>query len=506
VGFKRIAGCTIFRGSSGGKQSGAQGGVGALRGLVIALGPFLFGVSTVLGRSAALLMLAASFVAGLTLMAVRSPKFLWVIYFVALCANGLSVRVGSATLRPEFFALPILGLAVLSHSHKPRATNSFHQTRVMLPAALCCWLLFSVLTSALHAPEPFRSLWMTSQLGLSALSAWAVSRLQLDGRFMFNAGTWILGAISFVGVIAYLLKVGFGVDSILTSGMNSFQQGVPQQSAETRLVGLALEPNIMGSLAVGWLGAIYYQRRVAGLHSRTLLLPTGAIAIAAMLSGTRGAWFAMAAMAAIVLIGSVKRVAAGATIFGLILAAILLFLRSLIVEAANMDQTGWAWRATHVLDYSAGTGLYRVDMWKTAISELGSQGHSWFVGSGTNTFGEFHQLDATGVSAPYLSSLWVGVLYDGGLVGVVLFALVVIAVIMRLPRLDAAIPMLVGLAICATFTNLIWFAYPWVFVALVSKIGEETARETAGVEVSHCGSSVALPGRIEPNRTMSRHI
>jgi hypothetical protein len=438
---------------------------------------FPIGVLAVADPRVALWMLGFVIVVGVVVAALYSLRFAWVLYFSAICANGLLIH-GPALMRLEFFALPILGLSVWAQSRRISAAGHRRNADIILGITIFTWLLYAFVTSALNAPESARSLWMACQLGFGVIAAMTVSRVQLSASYMFNSSTCILGVLSMFGIAAYGIRIGFGVDTLLVTQTDITTASNPDN--QVRLVGLAFEANIMGSLAVGWLGALYCQHRIQGIPRGFLRLATGAIMIAAVLSGTRAAWVAILVMAAMALISSTKRSPALATIAGLAITAAVLIGQYFALSGSASGQTGWIWRATHILDESGGTGLYRLNIVRMAMADIGSDRHSLLWGTGMNSFSQFHQLDATGVNTPYLSSLWVELLYDMGLFGLTLFILAVLMVFKRVPRLAAAAPMFAALAICASVTNLIWFAYPWVFVALLLKM-----RQSSHDEIKH---------------------
>lgn len=438
-------------------------------GLVIASIAFVSGALTGTDPQIAVWLIGFMILCGIVVRALYSIKFAWVFFFSAMCANGVLFSLGPLTLRLEFFALPILGLSVWAQTRRTDTDGRRRRPDIVIIVMMCAWPLFAVVTSVLNAPDPGPSVWMALQLGFAVLAAAIVSRVQLSGSYLFNSASWILGIMSMLGVTAYIMKIGFSIDTVFV-----YQPGVDQRAinpdSQARLVGLAFEPNIMGSLTVAWLGALYYQHRIQGIPRGFIRLAAAATMIAAFLTGTRAAWVAILVMAALVLISYAKRSAKLATFVGLAILAGGLISQYSIWGASASGDSGWTWRITHMVDAAEGTGLYRTDMWRLAMSDISSGRHSLFWGTGSNSFAQFHQVDATGVTTPYLSSLWVGMLYDQGLFGLTLFILLILMVAKRLPTLAAAMPMFAALAICGAVTNLIWFAYPWVFVALLFKM------------------------------------
>lgn len=121
-------------------------------------------------------------------------------------------------------------------------------------------------------------------------------------------------------------------------------------------------------------------------------------------------------------------------------------------------------------DIGGGTGAYRVQIYQTAVEEMAAPWR-WLIGTGTNSFSQFHSIDQTNVGKAYLSSVWLSIPYDAGLVGAVSFFASVLFMWLRSGRRADSLPLFVVILVGATTTNCFWFAFVWVCFALVGAEG-----------------------------------
>lgn len=375
-----------------------------------------------------------------------SLRVAWVVFFSAICANGLLFSTGPLTIRPEYLAAPLFLTSLWLNTAEVR----YRRGLPLIALGLVGWIGVGVVSSAFVAPLPAFSLRMCVQLIVAVLVFVPMIRRVDSVRFFVVSGSYILGAICVASIGMWFLDGG------------------------ERLRGLAFEYNVMGAICVGWLGVLLY----CSLASDILLplavkLTTVPLAVATLLTTTRAAWIGLGVLGLYWIIANFGRrpVTAAAGAVGVAAAGTILFAW---LPASSAPSDFW-YRLQNLADFAGGTGAYRLDIWSTAMSEIAARDLSALIGSGVLSFSALHPPDLSGLS-PYLSSLWIGVVYDSGWIGAVFFGCVLIGIAVAIRRGVHAVPLAMVLALSASFTNIVWFAFPWVFLALVVCAGPTGSR------------------------------
>jgi hypothetical protein len=264
-----------------------------------------------------------------------------------------------------------------------------------------------------------------------------------------------------IGLLAIFSILGWATNLLAGSAASPF--GVADDG---RLVGLSFETNIFASQIACWLAVMYVMRGQLTPGERRLVIP---LVLAVTLAETRAAWLALIALFLVILWEHRRGWSAAIVTCGLMAAAGAGTLTALAPQLTTTGSPdGFWWRLTHILDTTQGTGAYRVGIYRVAIADIDSV-HRLLFGAGPNSFSQFHLIDSTGTAAPYLSNVWLAMVYDTGIVGLLLFLAVVLGAISGLHVLGVgrwAVP--ISLLLCASATNLFWFQYAWVCLALVA--------------------------------------
>lgn len=395
-------------------------------------------------------------------VAYYSPKIGWALYVFSVMANGLVIDAQFGTIRPELIALPLLFI-VWSRLKRSRGIGEaiLNPTMVLFSAAV--WLSTLVLSSMFVAPETYKSLWIALQIIVAFLTYLIVSDCS-EKITLIRVGSYVIGVIAAFSVLGYAISNWIGVG-------NAYSFGV---AVDGRLIGLSFEINVFAAQCVGWLALLFVSKDVRG---RWVLPVSSVLVMSILLSGTRAAWIALAVLAVLCL----RRWFGEAQFVRLALVAIPLsgvgfYVASSYSSVATND---FAWRMSNILNLSEGTGAYRLNIYNMALTDIDSISRLLF-GSGANSFSQYHAIDATGVSAPYLSSVWPAVIYDAGIVGLMAFVLVFLFCIFRF-RVGLYAAIVPGiLLLCATTTNTTWFAFPWVIIALVEVRAQDKTEVGAG--------------------------
>jgi O-antigen ligase len=363
---------------------------------------------------------------------------------------GLSLPLSGFTLRPEHLCTALLLVAVAATPVRGRLFEQATRLPAMLLAGFIGW---NVLTSVFFAPHFARSLTILGWLLLDYCLFVALSGLPEVRWAVLTTGFLVTAGSAIVSILTYLAWVRTGQHF----GMTTTE--VPGQYV-VRLA--ATEPNILGTLFVLWgLLALFVARQSA--RFRWLLRLTAVLALtASFTTGTRAAIVALLAGLTIYLLTLpvLRRVAVAVSA---VLAAAAVFAVG-FPELSGIDRF---LGTSSLVDFRTGTGASRVDTWRVAHGDLNPLG--WLLGLGTNSFGQRHLEPTLHDGTPrYIGDLPLQVLYDGGIVAVLLLAGVVAALVVRngRRRLDLVAALLVAFLIAATATSSLWFSLVWIFASL----------------------------------------
>ena len=420
------------------------------------------------------IVLATAMVVLVPLVVSRLDRAL-VVLIVLSWANTISITVGPANLRIEIFALVLASVAALLD---PRGIRKPSWFSILVAAAAGAWLLTSAFASATAAEEPARSYFMLGTLVAGIGAYFLISGRIDDPGWVVRTGTWVLAAICAVCLV--LLVTGMTETPLLAS---------PQGGTLWRVRGLAIEPNLMGSICAGWLAVMFYWRREL---PRVHVLTAGVIALAAVLTNTRATWLCLAVLGVALAI-TYRRHAVALLPLGL---AVVVGAIAAFPESA--ERSSLLWKVGNIFTANDGTGLYRIRTWDIAFDDL-NIANGWLTGLGVNSYPQRHPIDLTNVTEGYVGNVWVSTVYDSGVIGLVLFALMLVLMWLRSPNRMAALPLFATLAISFTFTNGFWLLFPWIYLALVSVEGRGSVVRPPELRRESLGAGVVSPRRDVPS-------
>jgi hypothetical protein len=129
------------------------------------------------------------------------------------------------------------------------------------------------------------------------------------------------------------------------------------------------------------------------------------------------------------------------------------------------------------VDFEGGTIAFRLEVASLAAEDMTGI-HLW-LGNGTNTFGLRHEQPGTPGISGHIIMLPVQVLYDGGIVGLVLLIALFAAVFVYVPRprKPVATGLLASYLLSATLTSMFWFAITWILIAVILRPVTEDERD-----------------------------
>ncbi len=395
----------------------------------------------------------------LAVLAVLFPDFAWLLYVASFSVSGLGLQLSGAVLQPEMLSLPLLLLAMRHRGSEASAGGGRHvRGQVLLWVGIALWLGSNVISSAVIAPEPAKSLRI---VGLILCSLIAFGLVRQLGRE--TALRYLSSAVAFLTLYGVIILIAW-VSAQVTRTDNSL---VVLNYGESvyRTQGLMIEPNLLASLLVLFMCVMFVFR--AELNRALLSLAFPVMGLAAFLSFTRAAWVGMAILL-IVWVLSGRRALLKTMVFVLSGAFLVGALGALVSSAGQLLGSTFSDRLTGLFDFGSGTGAYRASAWKLAMNDYLQLGHP-LIGLGTNSFSQRHSAQDSSTGEAYLGNFWIVLLHDSGLIGTVGFLLIAIYLAVRVHRL-AVVPLYATLAVTALATSPMWFAFPWVALALVLTI------------------------------------
>ncbi|MDQ1106747.1 O-antigen ligase family protein [Nocardioides zeae] len=372
-----------------------------------------------------------------------SPRVAWVSLLVAVSLNGLSLPAGGVDVRFELIVLPVFLLSIVANGIPIRVP-----ARILLPAAAYLSLLF--FSSAAVAPVPAASLWIAVQIAGGVLLFVAVQSSHLDIERCVRDALRVMGAICSVALAALALARG----GVLPPG----QWGVAE---DFRLIGFSIETNIFAAQCVGIVAVVLAARLKLESGDRLLFL---IVCAAVVLAGTRSAWIALAVVIIIFALRDVLKRPARLLGAGLIGLGGLVLLPLATSQRRQVSEESLTWRLANLTNFDSGTGFYRLEIYRQAVDELG-EWPRWLVGSGVNSYSQYHLIDATNRYAEYLGNFFLATLYDGGVLALVAFAVLIWSA-MRENFNAGHVGVLLSVLICAAITNTIWFQFAWLYLSV----------------------------------------
>ncbi len=393
-------------------------------------------------------VLAVFLVASAIAMAILVQSRAWLAVAISLAPffSRYGLELGDTVIRPEILLAIAAGASLLGDAGPSRLTEI---QRVTI-AAIAGWLAFLGVTTQLHAPTPGSS---------HAVYVWLLLDFVLMLWIVRNREQW--KRIVSTSIVASVVLCIVGIPLWLLAGAGLTAWGVQR---DYTYGGYAVyvtvyEANIYASLIVLW--SVVAMTRFA-LHVppslRGFLIFAAPIAsVAAHTRAALAAWVLAAVIA-------VVRTRGGQSIRAGILASVL-GSTALFTLSNPFGYEGLS-KFVNPFDFSGGTGEYRSNSWLVALDDIQNSG-SWLFGLGLNTFGQRH-VDPTKVAeqAPwYLGNVGMQILYDGGLISLVLVSCAVLGVL-RASGAGDGVLIFAAYVIVGSLTSTLWLAQTWILAGL----------------------------------------
>jgi hypothetical protein len=361
-------------------------------------------------------------------------------------------------------------LSLMLNGWGRRLTEAARSTPSLIFLGYIAW---GCVTSVISAPEVGASLsiavWLFfSWLILVILLAWF-----RDSETLERSGLRWAAFAALAGVVLWVLyRAGlpFGaqlVDSIPTASAPS--------TTGVAAYGLSYEPNLLGSTMSLWV-FIALTGRVTPRTDRIRMVVIVAGLASVYLSLSRAPLFALAAGLLVWFLldrqVAKRRVAA---LLGLTVVAVVV----LSITAPNTISS-WTAKLAASTNFAAGSGGQRYSKAQQAVTDL--QGN-WFAGLGLNSFGQRHLETSQVDQAAYLPTLPLQILYDAGLIGVILITVLVASLhplaAQARSRRARGCGLIVVYAFASLATSPFWFGSTWLLVALAIRSDPYRARAIA---------------------------
>lgn len=368
----------------------------------------------------------------------------------ATFVTRLRFDVAGSGFRLEHFVLFCCVVALLFAGRQAALLEAARDRTSVLVGAFVAW---NAAVSILNSPQPGESLLIVGWLALDWLMLAVLVSSTHDPRALARQGVMWAGAASVTAVTLWVVatatgRVTFGVQrETLTGSLAAY--------------GLSHEANILASTLAVW---VFVALTASGWLSTRARFLVAALGMAGMaVSLTRAASVGLLAGLAVwgVVSGRTGRRVAVRTTAAAAAAVVAVVLVAPGVAAPLRTKAG------ELVNFDTGTGKGRLDSWGSAVGDL--DGAVWLVGLGTNSYGQRH-LDPTRPDEPipgYLGNLPLQVLYDSGLVGVVLLGGALVTVVPRQrARAARALGLVTLYVVCAVATSPVWFGTTWVILAI----------------------------------------
>lgn len=400
-------------------------------------------------------MIGLSLLGFLTL---RSSRFAWFVYVLAMGSSGLEISMGAFQVLPEHVIMPIIAWHVM----KSQTLNmgrliplNIISLRVSF-LLIVTWLVISTLLSVAYAPNAQQSLkmilWVTINFAmLSVVGLWKVKRQRV-----------VIDGLIAASIIAAFSLVTW-VYSNITGNESTFVE-TDYASDTLRAAGLMLEPNLLASYCALWVCVAFINRRY--IPNWIVGVSTTLLTLVILATYTRAAMLVVGIVAITWLL---RRKNIVVITFISLLFVFCMLLSELVFSSQSRESSSILgailMRLENILELDSGTGAFRIVSWDLAWTEIQATG--FLHGHGFNSFPQTHFSEITSSGELYLGFLWLALWYDAGLLPALCF---IVAFILFWIKSDKSswVYFVAFIAVSIT-TNPLWYAYPWILAALVLK-------------------------------------
>lgn len=391
--------------------------------------------------------------------------------------SRFEVSIAGVTIRPEMVVGLACWAAVALGANRGRRLR---RSQVLIAVLLTLWVALQLVISYFQSPQFFASARVITWLCLSfGIAVWLWNSPIRTHRVM-KASAWLALVYSVAAVAlwgsSFLGYTGFGL------------QPDPAYGGYAAYV-TVLEANILAGLVVLVTLLVFTPagREVSDALRYTLLTLAPVVALA---THTRTALIALAIG---VLLLSI-RYAEESTLVNRIYVGALAIASSVVLTVSDLSYGGLQ-KFTELINFETGTGGYRRITWELALNDL-SANSAWVTGLGTNSFEQRHiDFSRPQLMEPlYLSNIFMQVIYDSGVLGVIILSLLAVVAI-RASRSFSFVAVVAGYLVLAAATSVFWLAQTWIIVGIMLGYGSS---QTSGWGPAH-KQQPSVKGRLRTN-------
>ena len=390
------------------------------------------------------------------------------VYILSILITKTAFQARDANIRLEHVSWIIL----LWFIYVNRNLRGYSALRIRSPYAtiIFCWLFLASIVSLYFTLYPLKSLWILYQITVGIVTFVLLVKNPYKD-FIYQ---------QFYVVINFLMKFYVIVFLIYTFNLVplSFNLIIIE-----RLTGFSYEPNILGGMAMAWIGLMYIYEKGKPL-SLASCINYSCATLVVLGSGTRAAMVSLIFFSFYVLIEKLKRQQ--------LLPLMNLFLLAPVAVAVYIIFIGqWSvstlssniGRITSAFDLSAQTFQYRLNVSAIAIQDIEDFSTARLLfGDGLNSFSQTYQIDISKVESAYLSNLFLGIVHDTGILGFLLFLSFILSLFhISVIHTRRSVVFWFSFFVCTFTTNSTWFVYTWVFIALAVRLNSNSSTETTNL-------------------------
>jgi len=360
---------------------------------------------------------------------------------IAVWFNGVSFQLGRASLRVEHFlvfSVFFLEFCFPNSHMKPRKLNML----------FLAWLSLGMITTFIGTIDKYRGLWIQIQ--------YVIGLLILSSREFVPLGKKPIVIQARIGILVSIIYL---LSYLYTPLAKLLRIGEVKEVFD----GYSLEPNLLGSQALLLWILLYVGRDLLSKFERLgiFLLP-----ILIVLSLTRAVWLAFIMVLGLFLIQRIRSLAAYFVLLIICLLPILFdFLRRRVTSTEDVY-----WNLMNFINFESGTAQYRKNVYFQALTEMNDTWFHFLLGHGFASFPELYPLDSSGVTGAYLSNAFVGILFETGILGTLLFLLLIGRYVHKSKARIEILFYVLALVTVSLTTSPLWLVFPWFYLKILGEL------------------------------------